>query len=272
MLVQLQAHDLPMVGQMNTSLYLLFKAIKPQATVTLSGEGADEIFSGYPWLHMEPALKAQTFPWLPAFHGVGENPLAWVSLDTLRKTNPQQHIGQRYRETLAEVPRLEGEDELAARRREMAYVDLTYWLPFLLERKDRMGMAASLEVRHPFADHRLVQYSWNIPWEIKMVDSIEKGVLRRAFADVLPEDVRSRKKSAYPNVRNPAYDEATRSWTGRILDDPNAPIQPLINSAVVRAAVDSNGTGRTGFAQVSLFERIIMLNEWLEQYQVTLAL
>lgn len=272
LLVQLHAHDIPMVGQMNTSLYLLFKAIKQQATVTLSGETADEIFGGYPWLHMEPALKAQTFPWLPAFLGHAQNPLAWVSADVLRKTRPSEHIEQRYRQTISEVPRLDGEDSLAARRREMAYIDMTHWLPFLLERKDRMGMAAGLEIRHPFGDHRLVEYSWNIPWEMKMVDSIEKGVLRRAFAGILPEDVLGRKKSAYPSVQNPAYDEATRRWTLRILNDRNAAIHPLINSQVVRAAVESKGSGRSGIAQVSLFERIILLNEWLEKYQVMLTL
>lgn len=272
MLVQLYAHDIPMVGQMNTSLYLMFKAMKPTATVTLSGEAADELFGGYPWLHMEPAIKAQTFPWLPAFLGQGESGLAWLSPETLRQVRPGEHIGQRYQQTIAEVPRLEGEDPLAARRREMFYVDLTHWLTFLLERKDRMAMAAGIEVRHPFGDYRLVEYAWNIPWEMKMVDSIEKGLLRRAVADLLPEDVRSRKKSAYPSVQNPAYDAATRDWTLRILNDANAPIQQLINSEVVRAAVADQGSGRSGIAQVSLFERVILLNEWLEKYAVTLAL
>src|SRR2546421_4631302 len=183
LLVQLYAHDTPMVGQMNTSLYLLFKAMKQEAAVALSGEAADEIFGGYPWFHNEGLLKAPTFPWLPAFHGA--NGLSWLSADIVQKVRPTEHIEQRYRESLAEVPRLEGEDALAARRREMFYLNLTHWLPFLLERKDRMGMATGLEVRIPFGDYRLVEYVWNIPWEMKMTDSIEKGILRRAFADVL---------------------------------------------------------------------------------------
>ena len=96
--------------------------------------------------------------------------------------------------------------------------------------------------------------------------------MRRAFAEVLPEDVRSRKKSAYPSVQNPAYDEATRNWALGILNNPNAAIQPLLNQQGVRTAVERTGSGRSGIAQVSLFERIILLNEWLERYQVTLSL
>jgi asparagine synthase (glutamine-hydrolysing) len=272
LLVQLYAHDIPMVGQMNTSLYLLFKEMKHEACVALSGEAADEIFGGYPWFHSEAALKQQTFPWMPAFLGQGESGLSWLSTDVLRNVDPSAHIGLRYREALAEVPRLEGEDGLAARRREVMYLNLTHWLPFLLERKDRMGMAAGLEVRVPFGDYRLMEYVWNIPWEMKTVDSVEKDILRRAFAQVLPEEVLYRKKSAYPSVQNPAYDEATREWTRRILNDSNAPIQPLLNSQVIRATIESNDSGRSGMAQVSLYERIILLNEWLAKYHITLSL
>lgn len=273
MLVQLHGHDLPMVGQMNTSLHLLFSAMTRNASVVLSGEGADEIFGGYPWYQMEPMLRANVFPWLPAFLGQpGPASLSWVSPEVLRSVRPFEHLLQRYQQTVAEVPRLEGEEPTAARRREMLYVDLVHWLPFLLERKDRAGAAAGIEVRVPFADHHLVEYAWNIPWEIRMVDSIEKGVLRRAFADVLPGDVVGRRKSAYPTVQDPDYDAATRAWARRIVEDRDAPVQPLLDRDVVLAALDEGGSGRSGMAQVSLFERIIMLNQWLEQYRVSLSL
>jgi asparagine synthase (glutamine-hydrolysing) len=272
LLVQLYAHDIPMVGQMNTSLYLLFKAMKQEAKVVLSGECADEIFGGYPWFHMEAVLNAPTFPWMPAFLGKRESALSWLSDDIVQKVHLNEHIERQYRQTIAEVPRLEGENTVEARRREMFYMNLTHWLPFLLERKDRMGMAMSLEVRVPFGDYRLAEYVWNIPWEMKTIDSIEKGILRHAFAHLLPDDVLYRKKSAYPNVRNPVYDEATRNWALLILNDSNAPIQQLLNSPIVRAELEGQGNGRSGIAQVSLFERIILINEWLEKYHITLSL
>src|SRR5437879_4185387 len=189
LLVPLYAHDFPTAGQMTSSLYLLFKAMKQEATVALSGESADEVFGGYPWFHSEAALKARTFPWLPAFLGRMESTMSWLSADIPQKVHPTEHIERQYRQAIAEVPQLNGEDALEARRREMFYLNLTHFLPFLLERKDRMSMATGFEARVPFCDYRLVEYVWNIPWEMKTADAIEKGILRRAFAHVLPEDV-----------------------------------------------------------------------------------
>jgi asparagine synthase (glutamine-hydrolysing) len=272
LLAPLHAHDFPTAGQMTSSLYLLFKAMKQDATVALSGESADEVFGGYPWFHNEAILNAPTFPWLPAFLGPENRAMAWLSADIARLVQPAEHIQQQYRQIMAEVPRLEGEDAQATRIREMFYMNLTCFLPFLLERKDRMSMATGFEVRVPFCDYRLVEYVWNIPWEMKTNGSIEKGILRRAFTNVLPEDVRLRKKSAYPTAQNPAYEAATREWTRHILNDTNAPIQPLLNMDIVRPLAESDVIGPPGIAVVSLFELIIQLNEWLKTYQVTLAL
>jgi asparagine synthase (glutamine-hydrolysing) len=270
LLVPLYAHDFPTAGQMTSSLYLLFKDIKQDATVALSGESADEVFGGYPWFHKEVMLQAPTFPWLAAFHGSMQNSMNWLSQDTVEKVRPNEHIQEQYRTIMAEVPRLEGETGLDARRREMFYMNQTVFLPFLLERKDRMSMATGFEARVPFCDYRLVQYAWNIPWNMKMVDGIEKGILRRAFAQALPEDVRNRKKSAYPSAQSPAYEQATREWALRILHNANAPIQPLLNRQNIHSIVE--GYKQPPIALVSLYERIIQLNEWLDKYDVTLAL
>jgi len=272
LLVPLYAHDFPTAGQMTSSLYLLFKAMKQEATVALSGESADEVFGGYPWFHSEAALQAQTFPWLPAFLGRAGSAMSWLSADIVQRVRPTEYIERQYRQTIAEVPRLEGEDALEARRREMFYMNLTCFLPFLLERKDRMSMATGFEARVPFCDHRLVEYVWNIPWEMKTVDGIEKGILRRAFTDLLPEDVRHRKKSAYPSAQNPAYEEVTRNWALQIVNDSNAAIQPLLDTRVARTLVENNAAGLQGITLVSLYEYIIQMNEWLNKYRVTLAL
>ena len=58
-----------------------------------------------------------------------------------------------------------------------------------------MSMGASLEVRVPFADHRLVEYAWNIPWEYKMVGNQEKGILRKAFKECFPKTFFNAKKA-----------------------------------------------------------------------------
>ena len=53
---------------------------------------------------------------------------------------------------------------------------MVWFMTTLLDRKDRMSMGASLEVRVPFAHHRLVEYAWNIPWEMKMYKTAKRSV------------------------------------------------------------------------------------------------
>lgn len=274
LLVPLYAHDLPAMGQMETSLYLLFKAMKKEATVALSGESADELFGGYPWFHHEEVLVAETFPWDVMITGEEgeskENHYAWLSGEVRAKIQPEAYSARRYQEAIAEVPRLAGEDARSAKMREIFYLNLTRFLPMLLDRKDRMSMAAGIEVRVPFCDYRLVEYVWNIPWEMKTVGNIEKGILREAFADVLPDDVRNRRKSAYPSSQNPSYLQAVQNWTVDILNDSNAPILPLINQSTVRAIAESEVPIHVGDWAGYLFERIIQINAWLKEYHVTI--
>jgi asparagine synthase (glutamine-hydrolysing) len=274
LLVPMRAHDLPSMGQMETSLYLLCQAIKQKATVALSGESADEVFGGYPWFHDPVALARPTFPWLAMAQASTERgPFAWLSAELREQITPEAYLEQRYQEALAEVPRLEGEAAPAARLREVLYLNQTRFLSMLLNRKDRMSMATGLEVRVPFCDYRLVEYVWNIPWEMKCDGGIEKGLLRRALADVLPEDVRRRRKSAYPASYHPAYARAIQDWTQQVLSDPTAPIRALVNVPVVQAmAADLPVVSEVpkDFV-VTLLERVIVTNSWLQEYRVRIC-
>jgi asparagine synthase (glutamine-hydrolysing) len=279
LLVPMRAHDLPTIGQIETSLYLLFKTMKQNATVALSGESADEVFGGYPWFYGEDVINAQTFPWL-ANVGLREGrsmPIegalsAWLSDDFRQKLQLEAYISRQYQQAIAEVPRLEGEDALSAKMRELSYLNLTRFLPMLLDRKDRTSMAVGFEVRVPFCDYRLVEYVWNIPWEMKTVGNIEKGILRRAFANVLPDDARNRKKSAYPTSQHPAYLQAVCKWTLHILDSANEPVHALVNIAIVRAIAERKVPFVSDDMVVALCERIIQLNAWLKEYHVILSI
>jgi asparagine synthase (glutamine-hydrolysing) len=275
LLVPLHASDLPVGGEIWTSLYLLFKRMKQDAKVALSGESADEVFGGYPWFQSEAAFNAQTFPWLAEMaaqlgNGGGGAMMSWLSPDVAQKIDPLEHINQQYRAAIAEVPRLDGEDAREARMREIFYLNLTYFLAMLLDRKDLMSMATGFEVRVPFCDYRLVQYVWNIPWDMKTTGNIEKGILREALKGILPDDARTRKKSAYPSTQNPTYLNALRDWTLHIANDANAPAQSLINMSVIRAIAENKVPGLPDMAAVFLFERVIQTNAWLKDYGVTL--
>jgi len=267
------ARDLPGMADVDGSLYLFCREIKKNATVAISGEAADEIFGGYPWFYREEALNAGTFPWSLS---IAERKSV-LSDDLIDWIRPERYVADRYRQALDEVPRLAGETPEQNRMREMSYLNITRFMPTLLDRKDRMSMAVGLEVRVPFCDHRLVEYVWNIPWEIKTAGGREKGILRRALSGVLPDDVLYRKKSPYPKTHNPNYAAAVKKHLLDILDDPASPILPFINVRNVRNLAESDGVGShlPWFGQLmtgpQMFAYLIQVNIWLRDYRVAVG-
>jgi asparagine synthase (glutamine-hydrolysing) len=204
----LATRDLPAgLGEADTSLYLLFRAIRGQTTVALSGESADEVFGGYSWFHDADAVASETFPWLAARNFAGARAGSRETLldrGLLDKLDLDGYRDARYREALAEVPYLAGQSGHERRMREISYLHLTRFVQFLLDRKDRMSMAVGLEVRVPFCDHRLVQYVFNTPWAMKAFDGREKSLLRAATLDVLPQAVAQRVTSPVPEHPRPS--------------------------------------------------------------------
>ncbi|WP_437498549.1 asparagine synthase (glutamine-hydrolyzing) [Sorangium sp. So ce1099] len=270
----LRARDLPLgFGDMDASLYLLFRAIRERSTVALSGESADEIFGGYLWFHDPEAVAAETFPW-SALRTRMRGPSSTSTLlapALLEKLDLQGYIADRYRDALAEVPRLPGETGKERRMREISYLHLTRFLQLLLDRKDRMSMATGLEVRVPFCDHRLVEYVFNAPWAMKTFDGREKSLLRAAADDLLPRSVLERRKSPYPATQDPAYAQALRGQLAGLLAQRDAPVLPLLDVARARAvAADSDGPADE--VSRSSMEQALLLNDWLARYEVRLAL
>ncbi len=273
------ARDLPAgIGDMDSSLYLLFSAIRKESTVALSGESADEVFGGYRDFHDPETVAADTFPWLagrmmnhdPADPGLFDGAL-WAKLDV------PGYVEDQYRTALSEVPELTGpaaDDPHERRMREICYLYLTRWLPVLLDRKDRMSMAVGLEVRVPFCDHRLVEYVFGTPWAHKTFDGREKSLLRHATSDLLPESVVQRVKSPYPSTQDDGYEKSLREQVAEILSDgDDAPVAPLVDRAAVRRRLDAGGGHEANsMGRRMQLERIIDLNTWIGDYDVQLSL
>ncbi|BBB93507.1 asparagine synthase (glutamine-hydrolyzing) [Methylomusa anaerophila] len=267
------ARDLPGMADVDTSLYLFCREIKKGATVALSGECADEVFGGYPWFHRLDMIAADTFPWAirPDLR------LSFLSTELKEKIKAADYVSQRYHEALAEVPRLAGEDTQSARMREIFYLSLTRFMATLLDRKDRMSMAFGLEVRVPFCDHRIVEYVWNVPWNMKYHNNREKGLLRQALTGILPDDVLWRKKSPYPKTHNPSYTKAVVDEALSILKNPSSPLVLLVNVNRLNeiAESDLSAANIPWFGQLmggpQLFAYLIQVAAWLKEYRVEIV-
>lgn len=265
--------DQPGMADIDSSMLWFCRKIKEHTTVSLSGECADEIFGGYPWFHNPPSNEEASFPWMRSL----DSRVDLLLPEWQEKLDLKTYVENRYQETIAETPRLEGETEEDARRRELFYLNMHWFMAQLLDRKDRMSMGASLEVRVPFADHKLVEYVWNIPWDIKMVGDREKGILRKAMEGILPDEVLYRKKSPYPKTFQPEYTKAVVTWMEEILDDEDARLFEFMDREKVKAILESEGKEFKDpwYGQLmkgpQLIAHLCQIDYWLRKYNVSVT-
>lgn len=261
--------DMPGMADVDSSLYWFCKKIKEDFTVSLSGECADEIFGGYPWFYREPMNGM--FPWLRDL----------AIRNTLLKPEWQEKLDlvgyatERFNESVAMAPILEGDSDLNNEKRQLTYLNTKWFMTTLLDRKDRMSMGASLEVRVPFADHRLMEYLYNIPWEMKFYDGMEKGLLRKALEGVLPDEVLYRKKNPYPKTHNPHYTELIKTLLREALSDSDSILHEIFDEQKLWALANTNEEiiTRPWFGQLmtqpQLIAYLYQFHVWFKEYHMS---
>ena len=187
------------MADIDASLMYFCSLVKLHNKVALTGECADEIFGGYPWFYRDELTWTDGFPWSKDLY------TRTMLLDEgfVRELHGEEYAYARYNDTLQNVPHLEGEEAGERRRREITYLNIKWFMQTLLDRMDRASMYCALEARVPFADHRIMEYVYNVPWEMKYRKGIAKSLLRDACKDLLPQELLSRKKSPYPKSYHP---------------------------------------------------------------------
>ena len=265
------ARDLPGMADVDSSLLLFCREVKKTHTVALSGECADEIFGGYPWYSNPDVLFADDFPWS------GNTKIkADLIVDKLLINNPTEYVYSRYADTVRNTPKTGYESEIDSRIKEVTMLNLKWFMQTLLDRKDRMSMYSGLEVRVPFCDHRIMEYAFNIPWEIKAYHGREKGLLRQAFAGILPDEIIERKKSPYPKSHHPAYINHVKKLINDLLNTKDAPIWEIVDRKSVQELYDTECEifTRPWYGQLMNFPQIMaylyMINVWLTEYKVNI--
>ena len=265
------ARDYPGMADVDASLLYFCSLVKQHNKVALTGECSDEIFGGYPWFYRPELLYCDGFPWSSDMSAR----TLFLKDEWITSLDLTNYSYDKYQTSLAQAPTLPGENSEQQRRRRIAYLNIKWFMQTLLDRMDRAGMYSGLAARIPFADHRIIEYVFNVPWEMKYRNGVEKSLLREATTDLLPPQLLHRKKSPYPKTYHPGYEQTLCKRFAEIIKNPNAPITPLIDVRKALHFMESpKEYGKPWYGQLmagpQLIAYYIQLNYWMEKYHLAL--
>jgi asparagine synthase (glutamine-hydrolysing) len=222
--------DEPIAFTSSVPLYFVSRLAQEHVKVVLTGEGADELFLGYPWYRVSAWNE-----WLgrPYWHLVPRTLREKVSRVIQGLPKPVRRYAERsflalnpgprglfyenfavfsearQRELIRDKGTLTARDPYAEELRcfdehpggileRMSHADLQTYLVELLMKQDQMSMAASIESRVPYLDHELVEHVTSIPGQFKLRGWQTKVVLREALRDLVPREILTRRKMGFP--------------------------------------------------------------------------
>ncbi|EGC36742.1 hypothetical protein DICPUDRAFT_150759 [Dictyostelium purpureum] len=277
LLEPMRNNDYPTVGEMESSLNPVYRKLKQHSNVVISGEGSDEIFAGYSsYYKKENLLQMDYFPWIKDewnFHLL-------LKEEIKKEINVDEFIKTKFNEALNELTidqdelhGLSGEDkEIKIKEKQLNYLLISNFLPYLLNRCDSNSIGAhAIQVRNPFLDVGLIEYVFNIPYEVKSIDNYEKGLLRRVFSKYLPNDVCYRKKQSYPSIKESKYTTYINDYMLKILDsNSNSPILKFVDKdQILKMIKDEHSQIKFPVTRM-LMEFMIQFHHWFKDYNIKL--
>lgn len=262
----------PGMGDIDTSLLKFCEKMKVFADVGMGGECADEVFGGYPWFHRNALMESDFFPWIRSVRERRE----FINEEIRNSVDGVKLAREIYYDEVKKAPVLMSDSEHERRIREIGYLTYRWFLPVLLERQDKMAGKSNFRIRAPFCNFKLMKYVYNIPWDYKARDEMEKGLLRTAFREFLPSEVVTRKKSPYPKTFNPSYRELVSRELSHIIENPTSPLLDVIDVNRVRSLIFENESeSRPWFGQLMRGPQVmaffIQMNDWLKEFKVSIV-
>ena len=274
------ARDMPGMADVDSSMYVFCREItKNNEKVVLSGECSDEIFGGYPWFYKEHLKNTKGFPW-----ALSENLReSLIKPNILEKGQITEYIKDVKINTLKNITHI-SHDPFENEFKEINYLTIKFFMNTLIERTDRMSMSNSLEVRVPYADHRIFEYVYNVDAKLRLglrnnnSTVCEKYILKQAFKNDIPTDITNRKKSPFPKTYSKKYLKMLEDKLLEILRNPNSRIHEILNTDYIKNLISTHGLElkENLFGQLMTYPQtlafIIQIDFWLTTYNIEIEI
>ena len=261
------ARDMPGMADIDSSFYLFSNEISNNHKVCLSGECADEIFGGYPWFHKEELMNTDDFPWSLDFPAR----TAFLCDNIVEKLDLKNYSKELFKNTMAAAP-VSNYSEADNSLQRLTYLNIKWFMATLLSRMDRTSMFWGLEARVPFADYKILEYTYNLPRKYKFHSNKPKELLIESTRrrNLLPESILNRKKNPYPKTYDKKYESLLISQLNEILSDRNSPLYDFIDTDKVNKYLSSiKDYGKPWYGQLmagpQLIGYYIQLDYWLRK-------
>jgi asparagine synthase (glutamine-hydrolysing) len=233
-------HDLPLNFANSVHIYAVSKLARQHVTVVLTGEGADELFGGYPRYYIPRLLQPVAGiprPLRSALFGLlsfapdsrirkladfARRPISETLLYNCTGTDPVRarqvmpnlsSVPLEFRESCIEDAQRRGLDPVTT----LATLDFQTYLVSILNRQDKMSMATSIEARVPFLDNEIIDFARSLPLQFKQTFGHRKRVLKDVALRYLPKEIITRRKSGFGVPLQPWF--AARGPMGTLLEE-----------------------------------------------------
>ena len=279
--------------------WLVSKLARSSVTVVLSGDGGDELFAGYTWLHVN--RKVSSYRRIPApVRSLLETALRCAPgsprISKLRHFNNDSFLDPRasfrrretcfdanlrarlYRRELAEGIAAKAADRFEEHALEgppsiddwMLHQDSVMYLPDdILTKVDRMSMAHSLEARVPLLDHRIVEFAATVPFELKLRGGVSKRLAKHAVRDLVPRELLQQRKQGFAIPIQKWFRKDLRAFFQELVLCEDARCRAYLEPGAIRTLFNAHATGLENYGHH--LWAVLMFEQWLRYIETVPA-
>ncbi|MFQ5608718.1 MAG: asparagine synthase (glutamine-hydrolyzing) [Woeseiaceae bacterium] len=283
-----QMYDEPFGDSSAIPTFLVSELAREKVTVSLSGDGGDELFGGYSRYQRSNQTLAKTLRMPKALAEIvafgcrlvsrrtppgrlawkadriahymrAGSPATFYDVNMSKLTETSEVLPGARAATLEDLGRFDGSSFIE----NMMATDTVSYLPDdILVKVDRASMFVSLESRVPLLDHRVIELAWSLPQELKVMDGVGKWILRRVLERYVPSRLFERPKKGFSRPVGEWTLGPMREWADGLLNEQRVRREGLLDPAAVSRIRKTHARGENGAAEAVWI--LLMFQQWYE--------